>query len=89
MAKELDSGQQLQPRLRYGRFIERYPDFPQWLNGSTWELDYDIDIQMPIRGFRSCLRYQAQELGLNLSTKTVIQVGDDGRTHKVLLVRAW
>jgi hypothetical protein len=88
MAKELETGEELTERHSLGRFIDRYPNFPSWLNGNTWELDYTTDIGIDIRAFRAGLRYQARALRLNLTTKTVVRHYPDGTGAKVLLVRA-
>jgi hypothetical protein len=88
MAIKRETGEILQRRHRYGSFAERYPDYPQWLDGGTWELSFDEDIKAPLAGFRSALHYQARCLGLNLVTKTVNSVDSEGRLVKVLLVQA-
>ena len=70
-------------------FVIRYPDFPSWLNGSTWELDLETEILEPLENFRASLHYQCQAMRLNLTTKTVTRTQEDGTVRKVLLVRAY
>jgi hypothetical protein len=68
-------------RPLYGGYSERYPAYPSWLNGNTWELDYETDLGIPpdthprtardmVNRFRSGLAYQARTLGLHLVTKS-------------------
>lgn len=66
-------------------FIERYPEFPTWLDGQTWELDVETEIhEGNANRFQSALHYQARVLGLSLSSKTVYR---DGK--RKLLIRAY
>lgn len=93
MANRLaDDNEELAPRERYGSFIERFPDYPSWLDGGTWELDLAEDLGDPdakqLNAFRSTLHYQARELGLKLATKTLTRLEPDG-LHRRLLVRAY
>jgi hypothetical protein len=74
------------PRHRYGSFIERYPDYPQWLDGRTWELHVadEIEIHESVNNFRSSLHYQAKALGLRVATKLTTRDG-----FRYLLVQAY
>lgn len=72
-------------RRRATSFVERYPDYPSWLDGQTWELDIETEIHEPLNAFRASLYYQARQFGSRLATKTVTRA--EGR--KVLLVRAY
>jgi hypothetical protein len=90
MALRLDDGTELPtPKIAGRRFGEQYPNFTDWLDGSTWELDTTDDLLCaPINNFRASLYYQAQAAGRHLVTKTVIRVGEDGLPRRKLLVRA-
>lgn len=70
-------------------FAERYPDYPSWLDGNTWELDLAEDIHEPLVNFRANLRYQALVLGLTLVTKTIKYHNEAGEPVKVLRLRAY
>lgn len=76
----------LSTRHRYGSFIERYPDYPSWLDGRLWSMDIETEIenQEPLRNFRSSLHYQARVFGLRLVTATETR---DGRRY--FLVQAF
>lgn len=75
----------IQGKRRALRFGERYPDFAEWLDGQTWELDLDTEIHEPLNTFRASLYYQATCFGQRIATKVVKR--ENGR--KVLLVRAY
>jgi hypothetical protein len=70
-------------------FVEIYPDYFDWLDGDTWELDYETDIHTDRNRFVAALRYQARENEQELTVKTVYRVSEDGTRRKVLLVRAY
>lgn len=91
MPRELSHPEPVLPRhkKRGEPFVERYPDYPSWLNGSTWELDIATEIHEPLENFRASLHYQTQVFRLNLTTKTVTRTMEDGTTRKVLLIRAY
>lgn len=72
-------------RRRATSFVERYPDYMSWLNGNTWALDIETEIQEPLARFRASLYYQATCFGQRTATKVVKR--ENGR--KVLLVRAY
>lgn len=82
------AGRILNKRLRYGSFIERYPDYPSWLDGQTWELDIETEIEIhePLNNFRSSLHYQARAFHLELATKATT---DPETGRRVLLVQAF
>jgi hypothetical protein len=86
MAKRLEADAGPTPKFRYGSFVERYPDYTSWLDGSVWELDLVEDIREPLHNFRASLYYQARELGLSLHTKTITNV--DGRRALVIQATA-
>jgi len=90
MALRLDDGSELPTPQIIGRsFGEQYPNFTDWLDGSTWELDTTDDLLCaPINNFRASLYYQAKVMRRRLITKTVIRVGEDGLPRRKLLVRA-
>ncbi len=74
----------------YGSFGDRYPEYLDWLDGKTWELSLDLDLGISkeqVQGFRASLRYQAQTMGLALTTKQWVRETPEG-PRRVLLVRA-
>lgn len=79
------SDQIISTRKRGDLFANRYPDFPQWLDGQTWALDVETEIHEPLNAFRASLYYQARAFGLRLATKQVT----DADGHKILLVRSY
>ncbi len=86
MAERLENTEDLHTtKTRYGSFADRYPDYPSWLDGATWQLDLATDIKEPLHRFRASLYYQATVMGLKLATKVRTLAG--GR--QVLLVRAY
>lgn len=92
MAKRIDEESHGLPTGRATRalFGQLYPNFAEWLDGSTWELDLQEDLKgANLNGFRSNLHYQARAMQLNLTTKTVRHLDEQGRMCQYLLVRAW
>lgn len=87
MATRLEGDQVPLPSRRTS-FADRYPDYPSWLDGSTWELDIETDIAADLNAFRSALHYQARVFGLKLATKTVYRL-EDGVKRRYLLVRTY
>jgi len=71
-------------RAPYGSFIERYPQFPEWLDGNAWKIDIEAEIVGDLNTFRSTMHYQADAMNLKLRTKTFTE---DGR--KYLLIQAY
>ena len=92
MATRIEADDQQLPVRQGPRepFAVTYPQFMEWLDGTTWELDTETDIvgDNP-NSFRSNLFYQAHTLGLNLTTKTVRRRDETGTLRRYLLVRAW
>lgn len=87
MAKRLED--QLPTETNQASFAERYPDFPSWLDGNTWELDVETDIGADVDKFRSTLHYQARVFNLRLVTKTVYREDEPGVKRRYLLVRTY
>jgi hypothetical protein len=77
----------LPERHRYGSFLDRYPDCPQWVDGNVWELDIATEIHESLNSFVSSMHYQAKAIaGMKLRTRQ--EWRDDG-TRRVLLIQAY
>lgn len=85
MAINRGSDAKLASRHTYGSFVERYPDYPQWLDGNVWELDIATEILEPLESFRSSMHYQARVFGMKLASR---QEWRDNNTRRVLLIQA-
>src|SRR4029079_18063471 len=60
----------LPERHRYGSFLDRYPDCPQWVDGNVWELDIATEIHESLNSFVSSMHYQAKAIaGMKLRTR--------------------
>lgn len=83
----INETEKLVPRRPRGSFVDRYPDYPTWLDGNVWELDVETEIDDSLENFRCTMHYQAHAMGLQLVTKTRYRE-EDGVKRRKLLIQA-